>query len=492
MRPIEKLAIANRGEIAVRIIRACQDMGIESILLHSEADINSIAYRIADHRVCIGPPPISKSYLNIENTIHGALSAEADAIHPGFGFLSENANFAKTCLENQLIFVGPRPETLNLFGDKVSAKQLVKTVGAPTIPGYSEEDQSIEKLILEAEKIGYPVIVKVAGGGGGRGLKIIKSENEAKEAIESARREGLSGFGSDKIFLEKYLNRAKHIEFQIFGEADGRIYHLLDRECSVQRRHQKLIEEAVSPSLSFDLRQQMAQTAVRIAQEAKYLGAGTVEFLLQDDQFYFLEMNTRLQVEHPVTELVLGVDLVQAQILAAQGNSLMWSQEELYSRGHSIECRIYTEDPYNNGVPSTGVLGGCHWPQGPGRRFEVGFESGDEVTAHYDSMIAKIVVWGETRTRALRQMCRTLEDTVIFGLKTNIPHLQQILSHPEFVSGEMTTEFIEKNFPHGLEGGELSESEKEIAQLATKQLMTNHFDNSENSQSPWMTPWGKA
>lgn len=491
MKSIERLAIANRGEVAVRIIRACQDMGIESILLHSEADTNSIAYRMADHRICIGPPSISESYLNIENTVYGALSTEADAIHPGFGFLSENADFSRACVKNQLIFIGPSSESLCLFGDKISAKQLVEKAGALVVPGYSGEDQSLEKLKIEAEIIGYPVIVKTAGGGGGRGLKVIENANEAQEAIESARREGLSAFGSDRVFLEKYLGHAKHIEVQIFGEVDGRIYHLLDRECSVQRRHQKLIEEAVSPSLDFDLRQKISETAVNIAKEAKYLGAGTVEFLLQDGQFYFLEMNTRLQVEHPVTELVLGVDLVQAQILAAQCKSLMWNQDELYARGHAIECRIYTEDPYRDGMPSTGVLGGCHWPQGPGRRFDVGFEPGDEVTAYYDSMIAKIIVWDETRSRALRKMRRTLEDTVIFGLKTNIPHLQQILSHPEFVSGEMTTRFIAQNFPNGLEGGELSESEKEIAQLVAQKMAntspTNPFDNSPN---PWMNSWG--
>ena len=485
MKSIEKLAIANRGEVAVRIIRACQDMGIESVLLHSEADVNSRAYRMADERVCIGPPPVSESYLNIENNINGALSAEADAIHPGFGFLSENADFSKACVENQLLFVGPSAESIGLFGDKISAKRLVEKVGVPTIPGYLGEDQSLGRLIQEAEKIGYPVMVKAAGGGGGRGLRVIESSCEVKEAIESARREGKNAFGSDKVFLEKHLDHAKHIEFQIFGEAGGRIYHLLDRECSVQRRYQKLIEEAVSPSLNFELRQKMSEMAVEIARKAKYLGAGTVEFLLQEDQFYFLEMNTRLQVEHPVTELVLGVDLVQAQVLVAQGQSTMWNQSDLYSRGHAIECRIYTEDPYKNGIPSTGILGGCHWPQGPGRRFEVGFDSGDEMTSYYDSMMAKVIVWDETRSRALRKMRRTLKDTIIFGLQTNIPQLQQILSHPDFVSGEMTTGFMAKHFPNGLEGGELSESEKEIARLAAQKITeVSPIDSLE--PNPWL------
>ena len=568
MKNIQRLAIANRGEIALRIIRACQEMGIESILLHSEADIHSIAYRIADHRLCIGPSPIEDSYLNIENTIEGALSAQADAIHPGFGFLSENADFAQACADRQLIFVGPSPRSIRLFGDKISAKQLVTEVGVPCLPGYSGEDQSLETLAKEAEKLGYPLMVKAAGGGGGRGLKIIHKASQAEEAIESAQREGLSAFGSRQVFLEKYLDQAKHIEFQIFGEDSGQIYNLLDRECSVQRRHQKLIEEALSPSLDFQLRQQMGEAAVRIAQAAEYKGAGTIEFLLQEGHFYFLEMNTRLQVEHPVTELVLGVDLVQAQILTAQGKSLMWRPEELHPwshslsgsnnskepipkslsskslspkslsskslsskkipspqeilkghtlkgqalkdqalkgqalkgqalKGHAIECRIYTEDPYREGRPSTGILGSCHWPQGPGRRFELGFESGDEITTFYDCMIAKVVVWAETRVRAIRRMRRTLADTVIFGLQTNIPQLQEILSHPEFVSGTMTTRFIEEHFPNGLQGGELSETEKEVAQLAASHLSSpfsarGSLDPSlstnpnEMSPSPWM------
>lgn len=551
MKGIERLAIANRGEIAVRIIRACQDMGIESILLHSEADIKTLAYRMADCRVYIGPSSVKESYLNINNNIHGALSAQADAIHPGFGFLSENAGFAKACQDNRLIFVGPSPQSIHLFGNKILAKQLVEEVGVPCLSGYSGEDQSLDTLMKEADKIGYPLMVKAAGGGGGRGLKVIHGAEEAQEAIESAQREGLSAFGSKEIFLEKYLDHAKHIEVQIFGEASGQVYHLMERECSVQRRHQKLIEEALSPSVDFQLRQRLTEAAVKIAQRAKYQGAGTVEFLLQDGDFYFLEMNTRLQVEHPVTEWVLGVDLVQAQILTAQGKSLMWHQEEFYpledivasdtlrtapsggvandpslqkqpvsdlwqghtvkgyalkgrtSKGHAIECRIYTEDPYQGGRPSTGILGGCHWPQGPGRRFELGFEPGDEITPFYDCMIAKVVVWAETRVRAIRRMRRTLADTIIFGLKTNIPLLQAILSHPEFVSGKMTTRFIEQNFPEGLQGGELSPSEKEVSQLVAQHwaavqkmdvvgvraplISESSTNTSKLSPSPWMT-----
>lgn len=462
-RKIEKIAIANRGEVAVRIIRACQELGIESVLLHSEADKKSLAYRLADEKICIGLAPTSESYLNIEANIQGALSGGVDAIHPGFGFLSENAEFAEACERARLIFIGPSPQVIRLFGDKVSAKKLVKESGGPVIPGYQGEDQSESVLLREMEKIGLPVIVKVSGGGGGRGLKVVTQMSEAREAIAAAKREGMSSFGSDRVFLEKYFDRAKHIEVQIFGDCSGHIYHLYDRECSVQRRHQKIIEEAMSPSLSSDLREQVAKTAVKIAQTANYQGAGTVEFLLQDEKFYFMEMNTRLQVEHPVTELVMGVDLVKAQILTSMGMGLCWPDTPT-PRGHAIECRIYAEDSYQNGLPSTGKMGSCQFPQGPGRRFDVGFEPGDEITSFYDPMFAKVIVWDETRGRAIQKMVSTLKDTVVFGIKTNIPYLLHILLHPEFVEGSMTTRFISTHFPQGLRVSEVSTFQKDLAE----------------------------
>lgn len=492
---ITKLAIANRGEVAVRIIRACHELGISTVLLHSEADTETRAYRLADEKICIGPAPTAESYLNIEANVRGALSAGAQAIHPGFGFLSENADFAKAVVDAGLIFVGPKAETIKALGDKISAKQLIQAANVPTVPGYMGADQSLSNLILEAERIGFPVIVKAAAGGGGRGMKVIRSRAEAEELISSAQREAKSAFGSSTVFLEKYLDRAKHIEFQVFGDSTGKCVHLFDRECSVQRRHQKIIEEAISPSLDSDLRSQMAQAAVTLAQKAGYRGAGTVEFLVQDGKFYFLEMNTRLQVEHPVTELVLGVDLVKAQILTAANEFMIWKQADLVPRGHAIECRVYAEDPYRGGMPSTGKLGAMHFPEGPGRRFEVGFEEGDEITPYYDPMVAKIIVWDESRPRAIRKMLRTLDETFVFGVRLNIPYLKAILSHPEFVDGTMTTQFITKFFPEGLSPQRLTETQEQFAKLAYTSV-AGHSIQSPTSvsrrPSPWESHWRLA
>ena len=450
MRAFRKIAIANRGEVAVRIINACKELGIETVLLHSEADKSTKAYRAADEAICIGPSAVGESYLSIQANIQGAMAAGADAVHPGFGFLSENADFAEAVESAGMTFIGPSAESIRLFGDKISAKRLVQKAGGPVIPGFEGDGVSMDQLIQEADRIGYPVICKAAAGGGGRGLKVIHSKDEAKDAIEAAQREGKNAFGDARVFLEKYLDRAKHIEFQIFGDASGKVFSLLDRECSVQRRHQKVIEEALSADLPDSLREKMSVAAIKIGQEAKYKGAGTVEFLVQDGQFYFLEMNTRLQVEHPVTELVLGVDLVKAQILTAQDKSTGWDSSKLVPRGHSIECRIYAEDSYQNGLPSTGPLGYMAWPYGPGRRFEVGFETGDAITEYYDSMMAKVIVWDESRPRAIEKMREVLKQTVVFGVQTNIGYLLEILSHEEFVMGTMTTKFIETYFPTGL------------------------------------------
>jgi len=449
-RKIQRLAIANRGEVAVRIIRACQELGIETVLLHSEPDVATLAYRLADRHICIGPAPTAQSYLNISANVQGALAQGAQAVHPGFGFLSENADFAEACAKAGLLFIGPSPEAIRRLGDKVQAKAIARKLGLPLVPGYEGDDQSILRLVQAAETIGYPVIVKAAAGGGGRGMKVLTDSSSAKELIESAQREALSAFGSAQVFLEKYLDRAKHIEMQIFGDASGRVRHLWDRECSVQRRHQKMIEEALSPSLTSDLRLQMGQAACWLGEEVGYQGAGTVEFLLQDGKFYFLEVNTRLQVEHPVTELVMGVDLVKAQILTAQGQAVFPDSENLAPRGHAIECRIYAEDPYQGGIPSIGKIIEIKWPEGPGRRFECGLEAGDEVTSFYDSMIAKVIVWDESRVRAMQKMQRVLADSIIFGVRTNIPLLQKVLAHPEFVTGRMTTRMMGQYFADSL------------------------------------------
>ncbi|GIL17544.1 MAG: biotin carboxylase [Oligoflexia bacterium] len=487
---ITRIAIANRGEVAVRIIKACEEMGIETVLLHSEVDMGTRAYRMATKTICIGPAPTSESYLNIQANIDGALAGGAQAVHPGFGFLSENADFAQACMDAGLIFIGPSPKATRTLGDKVNCKALAQKLGLPLVPGYQGANQELKHLIHEAERIGFPCIVKAAAGGGGRGMKVLRTKEEAGELIESAQREAQSAFGSAQVFLEKYLDRAKHIEFQIFGDASGKVHNLFDRECSVQRRHQKIIEEAISPSLTPETRKKMGEAACLIAESAGYQGAGTVEFLYQDGEFYLLEVNTRLQVEHPVTEMVVGVDLVKAQILTAQGEPVFNSKNPMIPRGHSIECRLYAENPYLGGVPSTGVLGKVEWPEGPGRRYEYGFEEGDEITSFYDPMIAKVIVWDETRPRAIQKMIRVLKDSVVFGVHTNIPYLIEILSHPEFVSGEMTTRFIEKHFSEPLQVQVLTEQEKQIAEEVAKQLAPTAAENRIISEtSPFQTFW---
>lgn len=483
----ERIGIANRGEVAVRIIHACQELGIEAVLLHSSPDQKSVAYRLADEQVCIGEGPSSESYLNISSIISGAKSAGCDAIHPGFGFLSENAAFAEAVEASGMVFIGPSVKNIRLFGDKISAKAHVQKSGGSVIPGYQGEDQSVEKLLQECDRIGYPVICKAAGGGGGRGLKVITTRDQAPEMIQSAQREALAAFGSGVVFLEKYLDRAKHIEVQVFGDISGRVFALGERECSVQRRHQKIIEEAPAAKLDDELREKILFSARDLAERAGYINAGTVEFLLQDDQFYFMEMNTRLQVEHPVTELVMGVDLVKAQIINAMGGAVTWPKA-LTARGHAIECRIYAEDPYRGGVPSVGRVLATHWPQGPGRRFEVGFEADDEVTTFYDSMIAKVIVWDETRVRAIQKMKQTLSEVVLFGLRTNIPLLQEILAHPDFVSGQMTTRFFDQHFSRGIQEKGFSKSEEAVIEQLKRAVVDSKIDG--ESQSSEANPWG--
>ncbi len=494
MSKFSRVAIANRGEVAVRIIKACEELGLETVLLHSEADINSRAFRMATHKICIGPAATAESYLNIEANIQGAIAMGAQAVHPGFGFLSENADFAQRCEQAGLTFIGPSHQAIRTLGDKVSCKALAKKASLPLVPGYEGEDQTLPTLLKEVETIGLPVIVKAAAGGGGRGMKLIRTMSEAAEQIESAQREAKSAFGSAIVFLEKYLDRAKHIEFQIFGDSTGKVMHLFDRECSVQRRHQKIIEEATSPSLTEELRRKMGEVAVTLGTLGKYKGAGTVEFLLQDGKFYLLEVNTRLQVEHPVTEEVLGVDLVKMQILTAQ-DQFVWNDNEIrIPRGHSIECRIYAENSYMGGVPSTGLLGTVHWPEGPRRRYEFGFEKGDTITSHYDPMIAKAIVWDESRPRAIEKMIRVLKDATVFGVHTNIPYLIEILSHPEFVDGSMTTRFIEKNFAEGLKSKHNEDDRKKLSQEIYKKFIASGsgvagVTSTTTENSPWLSHW---
>jgi acetyl-CoA carboxylase biotin carboxylase subunit len=485
----KKLAVANRGEVAVRIIRAAQELGIKTVLLHSEADKRTLAFREADENICIGPSPSAQSYLHIQKNIDAALSKGCDAIHPGFGFLSENADFASSCEKNRLVFIGPTPDAIRTMGDKVTAKSIAHRLGILTIPGYDGDDKDIDKLKKEAAKIGFPVLVKASGGGGGRGLKVSRDESDFEDAVNSAKREAQASFGNSRVFLEKYFEAAKHIEVQIFGDHLGRVIHLGERECSVQRRHQKIIEESPSPVVSPEKRAEIGELSKRLGEAVKYRGAGTVEFLFSDGKFYFMEMNTRLQVEHPVTEEVFGVDLVKAQLIVAQGEPTPWIQSQLSPRGHSIECRIYAEDPYNGGIPSTGKILAQHFAFGPGRRFEIGFEPGDEVTSYYDSMIAKVIVRDENRLKCILKLNECLSQSVVFGVKTNIPLLKSIISHPDFVSGQMNTQFIAKNFDEGLKPKPLPLSAEQIKNImrelggeagATTQKVPNPFAGGAN------------
>lgn len=467
---IKKIAIANRGEVAVRIIHACQELEIETVLLHSDVDINTYAYRLADYKICIGSAPSAESYLNIEAVLNGAIASGADALHPGFGFLSENSEFAKRVTDSGIIFIGPSADSMDLLGNKINSKKWAQKKQIPLIPGYEGQNQEVEFLTKKVIEIGFPVIVKAAQGGGGRGMKLILNEQEAKAQIESAQRESKAAFGSEQIFLEKYLDNAKHIEFQIFVDSTGEVVHLFDRECSVQRRHQKIIEEAVSPSLSPELRSKMAQSAVELVKGSGYQGAATVEFLLDGQEYYLLEVNTRLQVEHPVTEMVLGFDLVKAQILTAQGDFVISQSELGLPKGHSIECRIYAENPFLGGMPSTGKILYQQWPLGPGRRFEYAYEKDDSVTEYYDPMIAKVIVWDTNRRGAIKKMKRVLKDSIIFGVYTNIPFLIEILEHPDFVEGIMTTQFISKYFSDPIEPPTFSEEETQWITDTSKKL----------------------
>ncbi|MES3036356.1 MAG: biotin carboxylase N-terminal domain-containing protein [Bdellovibrionota bacterium] len=493
MARIKKLAIANRGEVAVRIIHAAQELGIKTILLHSQVDVGTRAFRMADQTICIGPATTAESYLNIKANVDGALAMGADAVHPGFGFLSENADFAEAVIKAGMIFVGPKPESIRKLGDKVQCKKLAEEAGIPLVPGYKGDDQSVSGLKDQANKMGYPLIIKAAAGGGGRGMKIIYDPKETEYQIQSAQREAMAAFGSSVVFLEKYLDKAKHIEFQIFGDSSGKVVHLFDRECSVQRRHQKIIEEALSPSLPEELRKKMGQVAELIGSLAGYQGAGTVEFMVQNGEFYLLEVNTRLQVEHPVTEMVLGMDLVKAQILTAAGEFVFPNDFVRSPRGHAIECRIYAEDPFKDGIPSTGVLGTVEWPEAYGRRFEYGFEKGDEITSYYDSMIAKVIVWDENRTRALDKMIFTLQNCRIMGVYTNIPLLIEILRHPNFVDGTMTTQFFSKFFGSHLKADPLTDDEKFVLEEAQRMFAKSAFTPDQaTGQAPVASPWSGA
>ena len=443
---IQKILIANRGEIAVRIMRSCKEMGIRTVAVFSEADRTSKHVMYADEACLIGPAASHESYLTIDNIIKAAKLHHADAIHPGYGFLSENAEFARRCKKEGIIFIGPAAETMEAMGDKISARKRMIAAGVPVVPGTEQPLQSGEEAVRICKEIGFPVMLKASMGGGGKGMRLIHSEDEVLEAYNTARSESMSSFGDDTVYLEKFVEEPHHIEFQILGDNHGNVIHLFDRECSVQRRHQKIVEESPSPFLTPELRKEMGEKAVAAAKAVNYSGAGTIEFLVDKHRnFYFLEMNTRLQVEHPITEEVCGVDLVMEQIRVANDEVLHLKQEDLLQRGHAIECRICAEDTENNFLPSPGIIKQLTEPNGIGVRIDSYVYEGYEIPIYYDPMIGKLIVWATTRQYAIERMRRVLYEYKITGLKTNLSYLKRIMHTPDFVRGEYNTLFIEKN-----------------------------------------------
>ncbi|MGN8768070.1 acetyl-CoA carboxylase biotin carboxylase subunit [Paenibacillus barengoltzii] len=441
-----KILIANRGEIAVRIIRACRELGISTVAVYSEADKDSLHVRLADEAYCIGPTPSKDSYLNLTNLMSVATLTECDAIHPGYGFLAENADFAEICGSCNITFIGPSPEAITRMGDKAMAKQTMKEANVPVIPGSDGLIEDLEEAVMVARDIGYPVIIKATAGGGGKGIRIAEDEESLIKQITTAQQEAQKAFGNAGVYLEKYLTGMKHVEIQIIADKHGNAVYLGERDCSVQRRRQKLLEEAPCPVLSPEKRQEMGEAAVRAALAVNYSGAGTLEFLLgPDGQFYFMEMNTRIQVEHPVTEMVTGVDLIQEMISVAEGNPLSFTQEDIKLNGWSIECRINAEDPNRNFMPSPGKIGFYLPPGGPGVRVDSGAYPGYMISPHYDSMIAKLIVWGPTREEAIAKMRRALSEFVIEGIHTTIPFHQKLLEHPTFIKGDFDIKFLEEN-----------------------------------------------
>jgi 3-methylcrotonyl-CoA carboxylase alpha subunit len=440
---IQRLLIPNRGEIAVRIARACRESAIESILGYSEADDIRYVRRYVDDAIALGSGDARETYLNVARVIDAARRCDADAIHPGYGFLSERAELAAACDDAGIIFVGPKAASIAAMGSKAESRHLMQRLGVPVVPGYDGEDQALDALMIEAAKVGFPLIVKASAGGGGKGMKIVRAAGELRSAIESAQREAKKSFGDDRLLLERYIEEPRHVEFQIFGDGKGNVVHLFERDCSIQRRHQKVIEETPAPHYSDDLRQRMAAAAIAAAQGVDYRSAGTVEFIVTpENDFYFLEMNTRLQVEHPITEEVTGVDLVRAQLAVAAGGSLPWRQDDLHQRGHAIEVRIYAEDPDDRFLPQSGTIAFYREPSGPGVRVDAGVSQGTEIGVSFDPMLAKLICVAPSRDTAIDRLDRALRDYIVLGTKTNISWLRRLVTHPAFREGRVSTRFI--------------------------------------------------
>ncbi|HEY6225375.1 MAG TPA: acetyl-CoA carboxylase biotin carboxylase subunit [Gemmatimonadales bacterium] len=441
----QKVLIANRGEIALRVIRACKELGIATVAVFSEADRECLHVRFADDDVCIGRPPSRDSYLNIPRIIAAAEITGADAIHPGYGFLAENAEFAEIVRTSGITFIGPTPDQIREMGDKAAARARAQSLKVPTVPGSPGPVESIDEALPIAEGIGFPVIIKAAAGGGGKGMRVAPDPEAFTQAFNLARQEALAAFGSDQVYIEKYLARPRHIEIQIMGDQHGKVMHLCERDCSIQRRHQKLIEEAPSPALDQELRDKIGTAAVRLAQSINYVGAGTVEFLLDEDgSFYFMEMNTRIQVEHPVTEMCTSFDLVKEQIRVAAGEPLSLVLHGNRLRGHAIECRVNAEDPARNFQPSPGLISAFHPPGGPGVRVDTHIYAGYTVPPYYDSLLAKVIVQGNDRDEAIARMRQALDSFIIEGVTTTIPFLGRVMRHPDFVAGKVDTKFLER------------------------------------------------
>lgn len=469
---INKIVVANRGEIAIRVMRSAKEMGIATVAVYSEADTLLPHASYADESICIGPAPASQSYLVQDKIIEACKQTGADAIHPGYGFLSENASFAERVKKEGIQFIGPSPEAIRVMGDKLTSKQTVKKFGVPLVPGMDEPINDVDIAKKVANEIGYPVMIKASAGGGGKGMRIVHDAGDFEEQMERAMSEAKNSFGNDEVFVEKFIGSPKHIEVQILGDQHGNIVHLFERECSIQRRHQKVIEEAPSALLTPERRKQIGEAAVNVAKSCKYYGAGTVEFIADENlDFYFLEMNTRLQVEHPVTELITGIDLVKEQIKIAEGSALPFKQEDLDIHGHSMEVRIYAEDPENNFLPDTGVLSTYKRPQGAGIRVDDGYEEGLEVSIYYDPMIAKLISHGKDRTEAIERMKRAIEEYDIAGVKTTLPFCDYVLDHPEFRNGTFTTKFVEQHFTPDKLKKEISEELAQVLAVAAYEFM---------------------
>lgn len=490
----KKVLIANRGEIAVRVIRACRELGIKSVAIYSDADKTSLHTRLADESYYIGNSPAHDSYLNKDKIVKLAIEIGADAIHPGYGFFSENADFIKAVEKNNITFIGPSSKSVTLMGSKTEARKLMTKNKVPIVPGTTEAIKSVKDGIKISEEIGYPVLLKAAAGGGGKGMRKITSSGEFESAFEATKREALKSFANDNIYIEKYLESPRHIEVQIFGDKQGNYVHLFERECSIQRRHQKIIEEAPSSFVDDVTRQKITLAAIDAARACNYFNAGTVEFLMDSKRnFYFLEMNTRLQVEHPVTELITGLDLVKEQISVAFGNNLSFKQNELKINGHALECRIYAEDPSNNFLPSTGQILHYVSPSGPGVRVDSGFDNGSHITVHYDPLISKLVCWADNRNYAIERMLRALSEYVIGGLITNISFLKIIIDHPSFRKGEFDINFLNNEFMSSLQKLIENKNNKEIERVsaifAAILKSKSSFNNLQAKEKDFLSKW---